>query len=255
MGALYNMKKGTEYLNYGRNIIEKYCKRCMAETENKEHFIILDLGAGSGIDLINCAKGVEDSIKDIELWALESYVPNIEILRKKGIHVKKFNIEKDKFPFEDESVDFIIMNQILEHTKEIFWIFGEVSRVLRKGGNCIVGVPNLASLHNRCALMAGIQPTSIRALGPHVRGFTKNDFISFIETDGFFQVDYFAGSNFYPFPPQISNLLSKLMPNFAVSIFWGIKRTAKKGNFIHILDNRFFETPFYRGKENEIGET
>lgn len=150
-------------------------------------------------------------------------------------------------------MDFIIMNQILEHTKEIFWIFGEVSRVLKRGGGCIVGVPNLASLHNRIALLIGRQPTSIRALGPHVRGFTRKDFVKFIETDGYFKAEYFAGSNFYPFPRQVSRILARIFPNLAVSVFWGIRRTGKEGCFIHILDSRFYETPYYRGQENEDG--
>ena len=30
-----------------------------------------------------------------------------------------------KLPFEDETVDILIVNQILEHCKEIFWIFFE----------------------------------------------------------------------------------------------------------------------------------
>lgn len=198
------------------------------------------------------AKGSGGGKTKLELWALESYPPNVEKLEKRGIHVKCFNIEKERFPFNDESIDFIIMNQILEHTKEVFWIFSEISRILKKSGGCIVGVPNLASLHNRIALMFGKQPTSIRTLGPHVRGFTKKDFINFIETDGYFKVEYFAGSNFYPFSPIISNVLTKIFPTHAVSIFWGIRRTEKKGCFIHVLDDRFYETPYYRGN-NETG--
>lgn len=243
MNIFYKMKHGTEYLNYGRDIIVECCKRSKMRSNNNERFRILDLGAGSGTDLFNCMKELKGNA---ELFALESYSPNVETLEKNGVCVRCFNIERDSFPFESESIDFIIMNQVLEHTKEIFWIFSEISRVLKKGGSCVIGVPNLASLHNRLALLVGKQPTSIRALGPHVRGFTKKDFIKFIETDGYFQVEYFAGSNFYPFLPKMSSLLSKLMPSLAVSIFWEIKRTSKQGNFIHILDDRFFETPYYR---------
>lgn len=248
MNVLYKLKHGTEYLNYGRDIVVEYCKKCLLMSESRDPYIILDLGAGNGTDLLNCMKNIGGGV---ELWALESYFPNVKILEKQGIHVSCFNIEGERFPFEDESIDFIIMNQILEHTKEIFWIFSEISRILKKGGGCIIGVPNLASLHNRIALLFGKQPTSIRALGPHVRGFTKKDFISFVETDGYFIVDYFMGSNFYPFPPCISKVLARMFPKHAVSIFWGIKRSDKEGNFIHVLDDRFYETPYYRGN-NEV---
>lgn len=223
-------------------------------TEEGKSFKLLDLGAGQGTDLINCENTIVGGGKmSVELWALESYPPNISLLMKQGIKVKRFNIERERFPFENESIDFIIMNQVLEHTKEIFWIFSEISRILKKGGGCIVGVPNLASLHNRMALLFGRQPTSVRALGPHVRGFTKKDFIDFVETDGYFKVEYFAGSNFYPFPPRISRILAKMFPSYAVSIFWGIRRTEKGGCFIHTLDSRFYETPYYRGNNESDG--
>lgn len=254
MQLLYKIKHGTEYLNYGREIVVKYCERCETEGGQNESFHILDLGAGSGTDLMNCMKKVAGGgRKRVELWALESYPPNIRKLESQGIHVRRFNIERERFPFEDESMDFVILNQILEHTKEVFWIFSEISRILKKGGGCIVGVPNLASFHNRIALLFGRQPTSIRTLGPHVRGFTKNDFINFVETDGYFRVEYFAGSNFYPFPPRVSRFLARMFPSHAVSLFWGIRRTGKKGRFIHVLDSRFYETPYYRGI-NEIDE-
>lgn len=251
MSVFYKMKCGTEYLNYGRDIVVDYCRKCLKASESVGCLRILDLGAGSGTDLLNCLSMIQKqcSLK-VELWALESYAPNVRKLKEHGINVQCFNIENDRFPFENHSIDFIIMNQVLEHTKEIFWIFSEISRILKKGGRCIVGVPNLASLHNRICLMAGKQPTSIRALGPHVRGFTRQDFIDFIETDGYFKVEFFAGSNFYPFPPQISTVLAKRLPNLAVSIFWGIKRTGKKGCFIHVLDNRFYETPYFKGRED-----
>ena len=38
---------------------------------------------------------------------------------------------KGTAPFEDETVDILIVNQILEHCKEIFWIFHELTRVLK----------------------------------------------------------------------------------------------------------------------------
>lgn len=249
MSILYDMKHGTEYLNYGRHIISGYCKYCVAVKDHSP-VKVLDLGAGSGTDLLNCKESIGESVA-LELYALEDYPPNVEMLRNKGIHVSFVNIENDMFPFEDGSMDIVIMNQVLEHTKEVFWIFGEISRILKKGGHCIVGVPNLASFHNRIALFFGMQPSSIRTMGPHIRGFTKKDFIKFIETDGYFKADYFAGSNFYPFPPMLSNVLCKALPTMSVSIFIGMERTEKDGNFVNVLENRFFETPFYKGKTTE----
>ncbi len=158
-------------------------------------------------------------------------------------------MENNIFPYKDESFDVIMANQVLEHTKEIFWIFSEVSRVLKKDGIFIIGVPNLASLHNRIALLVGMQPPSIKVLVHHVRGYVEKSFIEFIETDDYFKCLETKGSNFYPFPKKISRILSKILKNMSVSTFYLVKCTEKNGNFKEILKNRFFETPYFIGKE------
>jgi len=86
-------------------------------------------------------------------------------------------IKRDMLPFADGSVDGVILNQILEHAKEIFWILGESSHVLRIGGSLIIGVPNLAAWQNRVVLLLGRQPRSIRPHPAHLRGFTKPDML------------------------------------------------------------------------------
>ena len=142
----------------------------------------------------------------------------------------------------------MVANQILEHTKEIFFIVAEVGRILKPGGRFIIGVPNLASFHNRIALLFGKQPTTIDLLGPHVRAYTRDSFTHFLETNGYFRAIDFKGSNFYPFPPSISKRLSQWLPEWSVGSFYLVERTDKQGYFAEILDQKFFETPFYAGK-------
>jgi hypothetical protein len=120
---------------------------------------------------------------------------------------------------------------------------------LKPQGFVLTGVPNLASLHNRVALLFGMQPTSIQVLGPHVRGFTAPGFTEFVETDGYFINKAVKGSNFYPFPPSISRFLSRLLPLMSVGLFFKTQRTSKPGVFIEVLKSRFFETPFFTGPD------
>jgi hypothetical protein len=98
------------------------------------------------------------------------------------------------------------MNQVLEHTKDIFFIFSEVSRVLKPNGIFLVGVPNLAAWHDRLMLAVGRQPSGMKVLGPHVRGFTPHGLRKFAECDGYFALEGFQGSAFYPFPAGISKV-------------------------------------------------
>jgi SAM-dependent methyltransferase len=212
---------------------------------------VLDIGLGAGKDLVNIRQQCLAAFPDLklELYGLECYPPNVEAARKEGIQVFPVNVENGTFPFEDGFFDVVLSNQILEHTKEIWWIFSEISRVVKPQGFVLSGFPNLASLHNRVALAVGLQPTCIQVFGPHVRSFTAPGFIEFIETDGYFVHEKVKGSNFYPFPPSISRALSRAFPLMSVGIFFKSQRTAKPGVFIEALKSRFFETPFYAGPE------
>ena len=100
-------------------------------------------------------------------------------------------------------------------------------------------------------LLFGEQPTCIEPLSAHVRGFTKPAFERFVTADGYFRILEVKGTNFYPFPPRLSKVLSELFPTLAVSLFYLIQRTDKEGNFVDVLKSRFFETPYFRGNSWE----
>jgi len=220
------LKKGTEYLNYGRHIIirwsEIYFTGILKSSDERVMDLhILDMGCGHGEDLKNIraiSEKVSDSIGvnfKIFLHGIENYRPYVEECKEMGIDVHSLDIEHETYDFPDGSMDIVIANQVLEHTKEIFWIFSEVSRLLKPGGYFIVGVPNLASLHNRLLLLLGLQPTAQKSLSAHIRTFTAGDLREFGENGGLFSFVNRAGSNFYPFPPFISKSLSRFFPSMA----------------------------------------
>ncbi|MGC8622268.1 MAG: class I SAM-dependent methyltransferase [Caldisphaera sp.] len=230
-------------LNYGRHIIENFAKKIRNNRETCDG--ILDIGAGQGSDLMIFKKYFQYA----KLMALEYHESNILTLLNKGIKTFKCDIERDRFPFDDESVDIIIANQILEHTKEIFWIFHEITRVLKTNGYFIIGIPNLASLHNRLLLLAGRQPTCIKNKSAHVRGFTKYDMIDLLNLWGGYKLIDFKGSNFYPFPPFVAKLLASLLPSMSVSIFFLLEKTEKYNDaFIRYPIENKLETNFFIGQ-------
>jgi SAM-dependent methyltransferase len=238
--ALFKLKQGTEEYNYGRKNIVDFAEQY---TENIKNPVVVDLGAGYGTDLLN----VKKSLGRGTYVAVEEHAPYRKMLKAEGITSHAVNIETDKLPFEDNSVDVIIANQIIEHVKEIFWIFHEIHRVLKPGGVIIVGVPNIASLHSRIGLLFGAQPTAIEMYSAHVRGITYKNFKNLLEVDGFFKVRGVKGANFYPFPRQVSRWLEKAFPTMSVGITVVAQKT-KKGMFISILEKQNFETPYYRGQ-------
>ena len=245
--VLYRMKSGTEELNYGREIIRSWAVEGITGARDRA-VSVLDIGLGEGKDLRN----IQETLgREARYCGIESYPPSVERAKKSGIDVADIDIESTRFPYEDQSFDVVVANQVLEHTKELFWIFSEVARILKPGGVFIVGVPNLASLHNRTALLFGLQPPAIKTLGPHVRGFTKKAMQEFAETNGYFVLKDYKGSNFYPFPPALSKKLSRLLPQLAVGSFYRFERTEKGGCFLEILDQQFFETPYFRGVQKK----
>jgi len=171
--ALYrimkSLKSGTEDESNGRHIIPAEAVRA---SRTSTHPRILDVAAGRGADLAKIRLDLEQFGSKPELFAVESFPISIERLRQLGVTVSSIDIEHVALPFGNNFFDVVICNQVLEHMKEIFWVISEIARVLKPGGNLILGVPNLGSLHNRIALMAGHQPPAIAVLGPHVRGFT-----------------------------------------------------------------------------------
>ena len=227
-------------LNYGRHLIEKYL------TSIKDCEKILDIGAGYGDDLLIGAEHHPNA----QLNAIECYPEFIKILESRRIKVFPLNIEKDVFPLENESTDVIMANQILEHTKEIFWILHETSRILKIGGKLIIGVPNLASLHNRLLLAMGSQPTSIKNNTAHLRGYTKGDMINFLNSGfpGGYELQMFGGSNFYPFPSVIAKPLAALFPTMSWGIFFMFEKKQKyTDGFIKYPITKQLQTNFYLG--------
>ncbi len=142
-------------------------------------------------------------------------------------------------------------NQVLEHTKEIYWVFHEMTRVPQVGGYLLIGVPNVASLHNRgLLLMGGHPPTQHKLYSAHVRVFSKRDTEHFLDVcwKGGYEVQAFAGSQFYPFPPRQARLLCRLFPAAAFSIFWMLRKTEPdQDQFLLHPARAALETPFYVG--------
>lgn len=224
-------------LNYGRHIVRAFLKQSMPFK------CVMDLGAGNGADL-SIAQSLQPSVKCI---AVDCYEPNAIHLQAQGFEVENLDIERNHFPL---GADVIIANQVLEHTKDIFWIFHQVSNTLPVGGYFLLGVPNLASLHNRLLLLFGRHPTSIQSNSAHVRGFTKPDVVQFVQSvfPNGYDLMGFSGSNFYPFPPFLALPLARLFPNCAWGIFFLFKKARSyNGEFLDYPKQKQLETNFYLG--------
>ena len=245
--VLKSLKSGTNDETNGRHIIPEQAVRASGTITRPR---ILDVGAGHGADLVKIVLNFEGTGTTPELFAVESFPISIEALGRLGVTVASIDIEHAVLPFDSDFFDVVICNQVLEHMKEIFWVISEIARVMKRGGTLILGVPNLGSLHNRMALLAGHQPPAIAVFGPHVRGFAVPDLRDFLETGGILKVKKVLGGNFYPFPSKVSRPLAWLLPSLAVSSFYVVQRVGD-GNFLAIFDTDqasvLVDTPYFRG--------
>jgi SAM-dependent methyltransferase len=229
---------------YGPQVVGRFV-RAIGRVETA-----VDLGAGNGRDL-NIVKGIHPAARTIAVEGGRSYANQL-IGKVDEIHV--LNIETQALPFADISIDLIMANQVLEHTKEIFWIFHEVTRALKVGGHFLVGVPNVASLHNRFLLLLGVQPTQHKLCSAHVRPFSKNDTIKFIDAcfPGGYRLAAFGGAQFYPFPLRLARPLAFMFPTAAFSIFFLLqKQRAYADEFATYPARAKLETNFWTGDVND----
>jgi len=225
---------------YGPHIIERFVRSITAVRS------VVDIGAGTGRDLA-IVKGIHPNAKTIAIEGGRRYASD---LQGKADQVIVLNVERESLPFPNESIDLIVANQVLEHTKEIFWIFHEVSRSLSVGGHFLFGVPNVASLHNRLLLLFGVQPTQHKLCSAHVRPFSKNDTRKFIDAcfPGGYSLAAFGGAQFYPFPPGPARLLARVFPTAAFSIFFLLRKEKQYRDEFALYPSRAsLETNFWTG--------
>ncbi|MCP4755882.1 MAG: class I SAM-dependent methyltransferase [Proteobacteria bacterium] len=231
-------------LTYGSHVLEAYLSR-IGNYSN-----IVDIGAGGGRDL-GIAKKINPEVKTIAIEAALHYSKN---LKGKIDELHILNIESDRFPFDNKSINIFMANQVFEHIKEIFWVFHEVARCLAINGRFFLGVPNLACFHNRILMLFGKHPTQFKSYSAHVRGYTKGDTVNFCNNifPGGLELEFFAGSQFYPFPAKLAKIFSKVFPNLSFSIFFGFRKVKEYHNeFIEYPIKANLDTNFYLGEKAE----
>jgi arsenite methyltransferase len=116
------------------------CGSPLAFTQVQEGDVILDLGAGAGLDLILAARKVGHKGKAIGLdmtpEMTETCRRNLERAGVKNAEVRQGEMEN--MPVEDDEVDWIISNCVINLSPDKKKVFTEAYRVLKPGGQMLI---------------------------------------------------------------------------------------------------------------------
>jgi SAM-dependent methyltransferase len=131
-----------------------------------------------------------------------------------GLEVHACDIEQERLPFDSDTFDLVLMNEVFEHLRiNPIFTCSEVLRVLRPGGRLMLSTPNLWSLRGifrflvlRRAYAACADPyeefSKLATIGHmgHVREYTTREVRSFLTRVGFDveRVIYRGRSRFFP---------------------------------------------------------
>lgn len=140
------------------NFVFQRSKLAYVEAAKRVQGEVLEIGTGTGygIDIIapRCSRFVTmDKTRSEELGVMP---PNVEFVQA----------QVPPLPFADESFDYVVSFQVIEHIKRDKEFVREVRRVLKKGGKFIVSTPN--------------RPMSLTRNPWHVREYTHEQFESLL---------------------------------------------------------------------------
>jgi SAM-dependent methyltransferase len=189
-------------------------------TAGRELRSVLDVGCGAGGYTVQHAEALGVPLERVT--GVECHPDHLTVARQR-FRTERVDLESEKLPFDDGSVDLVICNQVLEHMKNVFWALAEMDRVLAVGGVLAVGVPNLASLLNRAVLLVGRQPVTIDIGGSHVRGFAHRSFRDFLLQHPGYVLETQLGSSLYPWPAKLgAERLARRLPGFSAYTFYAL---------------------------------
>ena len=134
---------------------------------------VLDVGCGSSVIIqsLNHAVGMDVSMG------------KLRFLRRRGIELVRGSAFA--LPFKDATFDSVISSQVIEHIPYDEVLFRELARVLRAGGELIIGTPDYATLGWQIIepLYGALLPGGYR--DEHITHYTRESLAALLVRHGF----------------------------------------------------------------------
>ncbi len=169
------------------------CGNPTALANLKEGEIVLDLGAGAGIDVFLAANRVGESGHVIGVDMTDEMVEKAnEIAKEQGYKNVEFRLgEIENLPIEDNSVDVIISNCVINLSPDKLKTYQEAYRVLKPGGRLLI-----SDLVTEEELPEDIKKRFDAWAGCIAGALEKSDYIETIKKAGFRDVRIVSQNTF-----------------------------------------------------------
>ncbi len=160
--ALYNAARDVNREEYFNEQVMRYRLIVREVTGRTRDGAVLDLGLGQGHVATALARLGYHAF-GLDYYPGENYNDRTaqaddftSALAVQGVEVRHCDLQTDPFPFDDDSMDIVILAEVLEHLwASIDHPLRQIARVLKPGGHVIITTPNAASLLNRLNLLLG----------------------------------------------------------------------------------------------------
>lgn len=156
---------------------------------------ILDFGCGAG-QLIFKINKMNPKSHYVGVDVSEECVSR----NKEKFSKKEFRLIKDgaPLPFKDNSFEYIISSDSIEHVYDTESAFGEFKRVLKPGGKIIITTPYHGFFKNLAIILSNNFDLSFDPSAPHIRFFTKESISKCLKKAGLKPIKYDYFGRFYP---------------------------------------------------------
>ena len=127
-----------------------------------------------------------------------------------------FNVETDRFPYEDGAFALVLCCEILEHLpNDPTHLLAEIHRVLEPGGRLLLTTPNAVRTDNLVRMLRGEnvyeQLSGYGTYGRHNREYTVAELDTFLTACGY-RVEKLFALDIHPRPPEEAALISGIEP-------------------------------------------
>jgi ubiquinone/menaquinone biosynthesis C-methylase UbiE len=214
----YLMNCSGEYESHIKNVFRLSSKHL----QSFQPVNLLDVGCGDGNRTLRLAQHF--MIPAGHTYGLDSDHQHV-IHCRQLFNAVRTDIESGQLPYNDQTFDLVVCNQVFEHLKNYHGVFEDIIRVTKPGGYIIIGIPNLAHLINRFYLLFGIQPMCIALPSEHVRGFTHKAFEQILKlTPGITYIGCEGSELIYPLPLQLAKPLSQMFIGICAYICYLVRK-------------------------------